>query len=276
MAEFEAKEIPTPPFTSSRGRATSPTSRSPKRSTRSSPTGSESQRSLSRSGRRTDSSPSLIDDSTRQWRRAVARPIGQRTGVIPGHSQTSNTPPYLHPPVTVRVRRGAAARATCWSAGTRSNLVVGGLVFGGLQPQWIWSRYDERLHPVHPPSPRQANQAWQAHPDAADALIVSPTPSGTCADIKATAGICHRRGKPLIVDEAWGAHLPIHQDQPTWAMDVGADVCVVSVRTHFGRRRREYSRAQPRRASTSAKSWRANMQPGSMRSYWPLRTVGDS
>ena len=29
------------------------------------------------------------------------------------------------------------------------------------------------------------------------------------------------------VDEAWGAHLPFHQDLPTWAMDAGADVCVV-------------------------------------------------
>ncbi len=43
---------------------------------------------------------------------------------------------------------------------------------------------------------------WQRHPDAAVALIVSPTPYGTCADIEAIAGICHSRGKPLIMDEA--------------------------------------------------------------------------
>ncbi|MFI5914454.1 aminotransferase class I/II-fold pyridoxal phosphate-dependent enzyme [Dactylosporangium sp. NPDC051541] len=55
--------------------------------------------------------------------------------------------------------------------------------------------------------------------------MVSPTPYGTCADLEALAEVCHRRGKPLIVDEAWGAHLPL----PTWAMDAGADVCVVSV-----------------------------------------------
>jgi arginine/lysine/ornithine decarboxylase len=107
--------------------------------------------------------------------------------------------------------------------------VVAGLVFSGVQPQWIRPRYDERLHLAHPPSPSQVEQAWQQHPDAAGALIVSPTPYGTCADIEAIAGICHRRGKPLIVDEAWGAHLPFHQDLPTWAMDAGADVCVVSV-----------------------------------------------
>lgn len=26
-----------------------------------------------------------------------------------------------------------------------------------------------------------------------------------------------------------GAHLPFHEELPTWAMDAGADVCVVSV-----------------------------------------------
>jgi arginine/lysine/ornithine decarboxylase len=70
---------------------------------------------------------------------------------------------------------------------------------------------------------------WQRYPDASAALIVSPTPYGTCADLKAIAEICHKRGKPLIVDEAWGAQLPFHPDTPTWAMSAGADICVVSV-----------------------------------------------
>jgi hypothetical protein len=57
----------------------------------------------------------------------------------------------------------------------------------------------------------------------------SPTPYDTCAEISAIAEICHERGRPLIVDEAWGAHLPFHDQLPTWAMDAGADICVVSV-----------------------------------------------
>lgn len=107
--------------------------------------------------------------------------------------------------------------------------VVAGLVFSGVRPQWIRPRYDTRLHLAHPPSPEQVAQAWEEHPDAPGALIVSPTPYGTCADIAAIARLCHERGKPLIVDEAWGAHLPFHPDLPTWAMNAGADVCVVSV-----------------------------------------------
>lgn len=107
--------------------------------------------------------------------------------------------------------------------------IVAGLVFSGVRPRWIAPRWDAERHLSHPPSPEQVRRAWDEHPDAAGALIVSPSPYGTCADLPALAAICHERGKPLIVDEAWGAHLPFHEDLPTWAMDAGADVCVVSV-----------------------------------------------
>jgi arginine decarboxylase len=107
--------------------------------------------------------------------------------------------------------------------------IVAGLIFSGVQPRWITPRWDAMQHLSHPPSPAEVEEAWQTHPDAAGALVVSPSPYGTCADLAGIAEVCHRRGKPLIVDEAWGAHLPFHDDLPTWAMDAGADVCVVSV-----------------------------------------------
>ncbi len=107
--------------------------------------------------------------------------------------------------------------------------VTAGLIFAGVQPRWVQPRWDADLHLAHPPSPEQVAEVWEQHPDAAGALIVSPTPYGTCADIEGIAKVCHERVKPLIVDEAWGAHLPFNDDLPTWAMNAGADVCVVSV-----------------------------------------------
>jgi arginine/lysine/ornithine decarboxylase len=107
--------------------------------------------------------------------------------------------------------------------------VVAGMIFSGLQPCWLSPNWDARLHIAHPPSPSQLAETWERYPHAAAALIVSPTPYGTCADIKAMAEVCHEHDKPLIVDEAWGAHLPFHDELPTWAMDADADVCVVSV-----------------------------------------------
>ncbi|OBH96587.1 aminotransferase class I/II-fold pyridoxal phosphate-dependent enzyme [Mycobacterium sp. E2733] len=107
--------------------------------------------------------------------------------------------------------------------------IIAGLIFSGVQPRWITPRWDAEHHFSHPPSPHQVEETWDKHPDAAVALIVSPSPYGTCADIAGIAEVCHARDKPLIIDEAWGAHLPFHENLPTWAMDAGADVCVVSV-----------------------------------------------
>jgi arginine decarboxylase len=107
--------------------------------------------------------------------------------------------------------------------------VVAGMIFSGLQPCWVRPQWDAKLHIAHPPSAQKIAEAWERYPHAAGALIVSPTPYGTCANIKAIAEVCHERDKPLIVDEAWGAHLPFCDELPTWAMDAGADICVVSV-----------------------------------------------
>lgn len=107
--------------------------------------------------------------------------------------------------------------------------VVSALVLGGLQPRWIRPSWDNDLKLSHPPTPQEVEATWEKYPDAAAALVVSPTPYESCADLGAITRICHDRGKPLIVDEAWGAQLPFHPDTPTWAMSAGADLCVVSV-----------------------------------------------
>ena len=106
--------------------------------------------------------------------------------------------------------------------------VISGLVLSGLHPTWVRPQWDADRHLAHPPSPDDVDKAF-ASSDVAGLLITSPTPYGTCADIAAIAEVCHAHDKPLIVDEAWGAHLPFHPDLPTWAMDAGADICVVSI-----------------------------------------------
>lgn len=107
--------------------------------------------------------------------------------------------------------------------------VVSGLILAGIRPVWVEPQFDADLHLAHPPSPQEFEAELDAHPDAKGALVTSPTPYGTCADLAEIAEACHRRGLPLIVDEAWGAHLPFHPGLPAWAMDAGADVCVTSV-----------------------------------------------
>lgn len=107
--------------------------------------------------------------------------------------------------------------------------VISGLVLSGLRPFWIRPRWDPRMHLAHPPSPKDVRQALDENPDVAGVLITSPTPYGTCADLHGIATECHEHDKPLLVDEAWGAHLPFHDELPTWAMNAGADLCVASI-----------------------------------------------
>ncbi|MFJ8584477.1 aminotransferase class I/II-fold pyridoxal phosphate-dependent enzyme [Streptomyces sp. NPDC093595] len=107
--------------------------------------------------------------------------------------------------------------------------VVSGLVLAGIVPIWVEPQWDAERHLAHPPSADAFRAAFAEHPDARGALVTTPTPYGTCSDLPGIARVCHEHGVPLIVDEAWGAHLPFHPDLPTWAMDAGADVCVTSV-----------------------------------------------
>ncbi|MFJ3648279.1 aminotransferase class I/II-fold pyridoxal phosphate-dependent enzyme [Streptomyces murinus] len=107
--------------------------------------------------------------------------------------------------------------------------VVAGLILSGVEPVWVEPRWDAGRHLAHPPSAAAFEEAFARRPDADGALVTSPTPYGSAAALQDIADVCHRRGKPLIVDEAWGAHLPFHDALPAWAMDAGADVCVTSI-----------------------------------------------
>ncbi|MDT0490155.1 ornithine decarboxylase [Streptomyces griseus] len=107
--------------------------------------------------------------------------------------------------------------------------VIAGLILSGVEPVWLEPQWDAERHLAHPPSAASVERAFAAHPDARGALVTSPTPYGTAADLPAIADVCHRRSRPLIVDEAWGAHLPFHPELPSWAMDAGADICVTSI-----------------------------------------------
>ncbi|GGP54975.1 aminotransferase class I/II-fold pyridoxal phosphate-dependent enzyme [Saccharothrix coeruleofusca] len=107
--------------------------------------------------------------------------------------------------------------------------VISGLILSGVSPVWVSPHWDEQRHLTHPPDADEVRRAFEAEPDAKGMLLVTPTDYGTCGDIQAVADVCHEFGKPLIVDEAWGAHLPFHPGLPPWAMNTGADLCVTSV-----------------------------------------------
>lgn len=81
--------------------------------------------------------------------------------------------------------------------------VVAGLILSGVEPVWVEPQWDAERHLAHAPSAESFERAFEEHPDARGALVTSPTPYGSAADLRAIAEVCHRRSRPLVVDEAW-------------------------------------------------------------------------
>nr|WP_273377570.1 hypothetical protein [Actinopolymorpha pittospori] len=106
---------------------------------------------------------------------------------------------------------------------------VAGLIISGVEPVWVHPRWDPKQEIAHSPGPDAVRRAFEAEPDAEGMLLITPTDYGSCAAIGETADVCHSYDRPLVVDEAWGAHFPFHDGLPSWAMDAGADLCVTSV-----------------------------------------------
>ncbi|MFF7969907.1 aminotransferase class I/II-fold pyridoxal phosphate-dependent enzyme [Streptomyces sp. NPDC007905] len=107
--------------------------------------------------------------------------------------------------------------------------VIAAVIINGVEPIWVHPEFDAERHMAHPPEPDDVRDRLREHPDAKGMLLITPTDWGTCADIRAVADVCHSFDVPLIVDEAWGAHLPFHPDLPAWGMDADADLVVTSV-----------------------------------------------
>jgi arginine/lysine/ornithine decarboxylase len=75
----------------------------------------------------------------------------------------------------------------------------------------------------------QVEQELEKSPDIGAVLIVSPTYEGRIADINAIARAVHRKGIPLIVDEAHGAHLGFAAGFAQGSCTQGADLVIHSV-----------------------------------------------
>ncbi len=78
-------------------------------------------------------------------------------------------------------------------------------------------------------TPEGVEWLLKEQPDIAAVIITSPTYEGVISDIGKIADITHRYGKPLIVDEAHGAHFGFHEAFPENAVRQGADIVIHSV-----------------------------------------------
>ena len=107
--------------------------------------------------------------------------------------------------------------------------LLAGLVLSGARPVYVVPEVHCESGMLLDVAPESVEQALAAHPDATAVAVVSPTYTGVTSDLPRLAAICHERGVPFFVDEAWGPHLPFHPELPPAAIPSGADLAVTSL-----------------------------------------------
>lgn len=113
---------------------------------------------------------------------------------------------------------------------------IDALILSGLRPVFVEPEVDDELHIAHCVTPEALERALDSAPadDVAGVVVVSPTYYGAVADVEALCAVAHARGLPVVVDEAWGAHLAFHEELPAPALALGADLVVSSTHKSVG------------------------------------------
>jgi arginine decarboxylase len=103
-----------------------------------------------------------------------------------------------------------------------------GLVLAGLDPVWLPSTIDETLGVPTGLDLDAVRRAFDDHPEARALFCVEPGYLGTISDRSALIELAHERDVPIVVDQAWGAHLGHDSGYPPHALALGADAMVMS------------------------------------------------
>lgn len=106
--------------------------------------------------------------------------------------------------------------------------VLHGLMLAGAKAVFIPPKWEEGSGLAAGVEVAAVEAALERHPLAAAVMVTSPGYYGHTSDIAAIAALAHRCGKPLLVDEAHGAHFGFHDRLPRSAMQAGADASVQS------------------------------------------------
>lgn len=106
--------------------------------------------------------------------------------------------------------------------------VLNGLMLAGAHAVFVAPEHDPDSGLAVLPGERTLEEALERYPRAQGVLLTRPNYYGMGRSIRETAEICHKRGVPLLVDEAHGAHYGLHLQLPASALTEGADGVVQS------------------------------------------------
>jgi lysine decarboxylase len=106
--------------------------------------------------------------------------------------------------------------------------VLSGLVLAGLRPVWIDVRNDPVTGSALGLGAGDVRASLEAHPEAVALFCTEPSYQGTLSDLPAIVTAAHEHDIPVVVDQAWGAHLGFAPGFPHHAFQAGADAMVTS------------------------------------------------
>ncbi len=118
--------------------------------------------------------------------------------------------------------------------------VLHGLILSGLSPIWFDPQWDSEWRIWGAPDPTQLsallkdtfakeqNATKQKH-KIAGLFVTGPTYAGALTDVQALSDLCDTYKIPLVVDEAWGAHLYWTDQSKQAALNAGASLVVHSL-----------------------------------------------
>ncbi len=98
-----------------------------------------------------------------------------------------------------------------------------------LNPVYLYPRRKEGMEFNGSVRAEDVEKALLSDPDIEAVFVTSPTYDGVVSDIRSIAEAAHKKGIPLIVDEAHGAHFAFSDAFPESAVQSGADIVIHSV-----------------------------------------------
>lgn len=106
--------------------------------------------------------------------------------------------------------------------------IINGLKLAGATAVFLTPQTEPLSELSTVPALEQLEEALKKYPDAKAVVLSNPNYYGMGVCLKAYAELVHRYHKPLIVDEAHGAHYGFHPLLPLSALAAGADAVVQS------------------------------------------------
>ena len=106
--------------------------------------------------------------------------------------------------------------------------VIHAMMLAGVRAVFLPPRWDEETGVATSVTQHDVEDALLAYPEARAVMVTNPNYYGMGMDLQALAELVHAHDKPLLVDEAHGAHYGFHEAMPASALACGADAVIQS------------------------------------------------